>query len=214
MSPLVWGRIAFAIISSVVIVTAGGGSSFINRPVGVLYLLLWCVYWLVQATRQTGEQSVYDKQQRVVYASGVIVVPILIGAVPWEYTHFNGPIPRDGIIAWLGLFIFAFGVILLAIAMNALGRFYTSKLGIQSGHTMITTGPYRVIRHPGYLAEIMSMFGMGLSMSSLLGLALAVMSVILVLIRIRYEEEMLINAFGEDYKTYRRKTKRLIPFIY
>jgi protein-S-isoprenylcysteine O-methyltransferase Ste14 len=214
MNLLVWGRIAFAIISSIVIVIVGGGSSFLSKPVGMLYLLLWGIYWLVQATRQTGEQSIYDKQQRVVYASGVIVVPILIGAVPYEYIHFNGPIQRDGIVAWFGLSIFAFGIILLAIVMKALGRFYTSKLGIQSDHTLITTGPYRVIRHPGYLAEIISMFGMGLSMSSLLGLALAVMSVILVLIRIRYEEEMLLNAFGEDYKTYMRKTMRLIPFIY
>ena len=156
----------------------------------------------------------YDKRQRLVYVSGVVIIPILIVVMPWEYTHFDGPLPRDGLLAWFGLVLFGLGIAILATAMKTLGRLYTSYLGIQSGHHLVTTGPYSLVRHPGYLAEIMSMFGMGLSLSSLVGLILAILSVPLVLVRIGHEEEMLIDAFGNDYPTYMKRTRRLVPFIY
>lgn len=79
---------------------------------------------------------------------------------------------------------------------------------------MVTGGPYRYIRHPGYLGEVMSMFGAGLSLSSIVGLVLGVVSLGLVLVRIRPEEEMLISNFGNEYESYMKRTKRLIPFIY
>jgi protein-S-isoprenylcysteine O-methyltransferase Ste14 len=99
-------------------------------------------------------------------------------------------------------------------AMRVLGRLYTSTLGIQHEHRLVTTGPYKYIRHPGYLGEVMSMFSVGLSLSSIVGLILGVASLVLVLVRIKPEEEMLIEHFGKEYQSYMRKTKRLIPFIY
>ncbi len=113
-----------------------------------------------------------------------------------------------------GLVLFASGIIVLAASMRALGRFYTSYLGIQPEHKLVTTGPYKYIRHRGYLGEVMSMFSIGVSLSSIVGLILGAVSLGLVLVRIRPEEEMLIDNFGNEYESYVRRTKRLIPFIY
>ena len=55
---------------------------------------------------------------------------------------------------------------------------------------------------------------MGLAMSSLAGLALAAIVVPLVLWRIRGEEAMLVAGFGQAYRDYQRRTKRLIPVVY
>ncbi len=214
MKLLTIGRVIFAIVSGALIVVAGGGLNFLYRPIGVTYVALWIAYWLVQASRQRGKPSEYDKKQRVTYASGVVIIPALIIATPWEYAHFSGPIPRDGPSAWFGLLLFGLGIVLLATAMKTLGRFYTSYLEIQPNHDLVTTGLYRFVRHPGYLAEIMSMFGIGLSLSSLVGLAMAIVTVPLVLLRIKYEEKMLIDAFGDKYQAYKRRTRQLIPFIY
>jgi len=208
------GRLLFAFVSSAVIAISGGGFTFVNRPVGAAYLVLWITYWLVQANRQRGEPSEFDKKQRVAYLAGAVYIPVLVVVPSWEYTHLNGPIPRDGPLALVGLVLFASGIIVLASAMRALGRLYTSYLGIQPEHQLVTTGPYKYIRHPGYLGEIMSMFSVGLSLSSIVGLALGVVSLGLVLVRIRYEEEMLIENFGNEYRSYMKKTKRLIPLIY
>lgn len=208
------GRILFALVSSVIIVIVGGGLTFITRPVGSAYLFLWITYWAVQASRQRGQPSEYDRRQRLVYLAGIVYVPTLIIIPPWEYVTFSEPIPRDGPLAWFGLALFTLGIILLAFAMKVLGGLYTSHLGIQPMHHLVTNGPYKFVRHPGYLGEIMSMFGVGISLGSIVGIGLAIISVFLVLKRLRHEEEMLMTELGNEYQNYAKRTKRLIPFIY
>ena len=76
--------------TSVIVALAGGGLTFLLRPVGAVYVVLWIAYWLVQAGRRRGQASSYDRKQRIVYVSGVIVIPVLVVVVPWEYAHFTG----------------------------------------------------------------------------------------------------------------------------
>ncbi len=215
MRSVVIGRVLFVLITSIIIVLAGGGLVFLLRPVGTVYVVLWIAYWLVQAGRQRGQASAYDRKQMVVYVvDGVIVIPALVVAVPWEYTHFTGPIPRDDAVSWAGLTLFALGVVVLAAAMRTLGELYTLYLGIQPRHRLVTTGPYRYVRHPGYLGEVLAMFGTGFALSSITGLVLAFLSLLLVLKRDKPEEEMLTAEFGDEYRKYTGRTKKLIPFIY
>jgi len=216
MTKILIGRLVFIAASSVIVVVAGGGVAFMRRPVGTLYLALWVIWWMVTTLgRQIGAPSAYDKTQRVmVIASGLVSVPLLIVAPPWEYAHFAGPIPRDGPLAWTGLALFAAGITLQAAAMWALRGFYTVRLGMQLGHHLVTSGPYRLVRHPGYLSYILSMTGIGLALSSLVGLGLAILVVPFILWRIQHEEEMLVVEFGEEYRTYMQQTKRLIPLVH
>ena len=79
---------------------------------------------------------------------------------------------------------------------------------------MITDGYYRYIRHPLYLAETLRNFSFVLIFSSIYGALFMAVGTFFILLRIRTEERMLIEAFGEDYKEYQRKTKRIIPYIY
>ena len=191
--------------------------SFIRRPVGAVYVALWIVWWVVTSLgRQTGAPSGYDRTQRViVMAMSLVSVPLLIVGPPWEYAHLAGPIPRDGPLAWIGLALFAAGIAVQAGAMWALYGMYTVRLGMQPGHHLIANGPYRLVRHPGYLSYIVSITGIGLALSSLVGLGLVILVLPFILWRIQHEEEMLVAEFGEEYQTYRRETKwRLIPLVY
>jgi len=79
---------------------------------------------------------------------------------------------------------------------------------------MVTDGYYKHIRHPIYLGEIARMFGWVITLSSLYGLLFMIIGSFFLLIRIEVEEKMLIEAFGEEYREYQRKTKKLIPYIY
>lgn len=209
------GLLIFAGATCVAIVLAGGGAAFLQRPVGLLYLLLWAIWWLVIALgRQRGTPSAYDHSQRVIMTLGIAVLVGLIVALPWEYAHRAGPIPRDGLLAWAGLALFAAGICLQAAAMAALHGLYTSRLGIQPGHRLVTAGPYRWVRHPGYLSNLMCLAGMALALSSLLGLALTLATVPLVMRRLQKEEDMLAAELGEAYRAYQGRTSRLIPGIY
>jgi len=210
------GLLIFTAACCALIAVAGGGTVFVQRPVGVTYLVLWSGWWLVIAVgRRRGAKSADDKSQRTVLALGILALIGLILLPPWEYAHFAGPIPRDGLLAWAGLCLFAAGIALQSAAFRALRGFYTSRLGMQPGHRLVTGGPYRWVRHPGYLSNLVCLTGMGLALSSIAGLALTIFVVPLVVWRIAREEEMLVVEFGEAYQVYRQQTRwRLIPFIY
>jgi len=207
-------RFVLIALCSAIIVLAGG-VSFVLRPVGAIYLTLWIAWLLVVAVgRERGVRSSYDKTQRVFLAlSGITMLLILI-VPPWEYTHLTGRIPRDGPLSWLGLTLFAVGIGIQFAAVRALQGFYTVRLGVQAGHHVITDGPYRFVRHPGYLGHMLCMAGIGLALSSLIALGLTILMLPLLLWRIRHEEAMLSAEFGEEYLSYKRRTKRLVPFIY
>jgi protein-S-isoprenylcysteine O-methyltransferase Ste14 len=89
----------------------------------------------------------------------------------------------------------------------------TSRLQIIENHKLVKDGPYKYVRHPLYLGEILRNFGVAIIFSSGIGVLFILVGTILLLSRINMEEEMLLHAFGEEYKGY-KKTKKLIPCIY
>lgn len=207
------GLLVFTLLCCVLIVVAGGGWAFLQRPLGVAYLGLWFVWWLLIAVgRQRGAPSAYDRSQRVILALGIAALVGFILVPPWEYARFSGPLPRDGPLAWFGLALFAAGITLQAAAFWSLRGLYTSRLGMQHGHRLVTSGPYRLVRHPGYLSNLLCLAGIGLSLSSLAGLGLTLFVVPLIVRRIGHEEQMLATEFGQQYQRYRQQTRwRLIP---
>jgi len=118
------------------------------------------------------------------------------------------------------------GIILLIFggAMRSLPRRALMKAGLKllstpwlqtvEGHKLVTDGFYRHIRHPIYLGEIIRNMSVALILSRLYGFIIMVISIVFLLIRIEIEEEMLVEAFGQEYEEYRKKTRRLIPYIY
>lgn len=90
----------------------------------------------------------------------------------------------------------------------------TGRLQIMESHRLVKDGLYKHIRHPIYLGETLRNFGIVSIFSSVYGISLIVVATIFIAFRIRIEEKMLIDFFGEDYKDYQKKTKRIIPYIY
>jgi protein-S-isoprenylcysteine O-methyltransferase Ste14 len=68
-----------------------------------------------------------------------------------------------------------------------------------------------LVRHPGYLGEILSIFGMSLALGSLVGLAMTVLLIPVLIKRMDNEEDMLSNEFREEYRKYMGRTNR--PFL-
>ncbi len=118
-------------------------------------------------------------------------------------------------IRYIGLALIILGVILRFTIVSSLGKFFTVNVVIAEDHKLKTDGFYRYLRHPSYSASILSFAGYGLSLNNWISLLVVVSAVSTAfLIRIRIEEETLISHFGEEYTAYRKKTKRLIPFIF
>jgi len=115
----------------------------------------------------------------------------------------------------LGLGLFWAGALLRWWAIFTLGHLFTVVVVVQDDHRVITTGPYRFIRHPGYMGLWLMLVGIGFIFDNLLGvLACLLLPPIGMFIRIRVEEQLLENELGNDYLGYEATTKRLIPGVW
>lgn len=114
----------------------------------------------------------------------------------------------------LGLALFVVGLTIALVAVFTLRRSYSSSLVIRESHRLVTHGIYRYVRHPVYLGVLVAIMGAPAYASSLYGALVLSGLVPLFLLRIRMEEGLLIEQFGDEYLAYRRRTKKLIPFLY
>jgi protein-S-isoprenylcysteine O-methyltransferase Ste14 len=126
---------------------------------------------------------------------------------------------RDGRIAsqtvyFLGMLGFISGIALRASASRSLGFMFDHSLVIRDGHSLITQGLYRYIRHPAYLGTLLMVLSSVGLWQTWLQLGTFAIFLYLALLRIRAEEKMLITAFGQIYVDYLRSSWRLIPLVY
>ena len=122
--------------------------------------------------------------------------------------------PDRSILFGIGIFLILAGVAFRWYAVRALGKYFTLQVAIQPGQTVVESGPYRLIRHPSYAGSLISILGLGLVLSNWLSLITVLLFTTLgYSYRIWVEELTLVNALGEPYRDYMKRTKRIIPFI-
>jgi protein-S-isoprenylcysteine O-methyltransferase Ste14 len=117
-------------------------------------------------------------------------------------------------IRWLGVALFAVGGALRIWPVFVLRHRFSGLVAIQSEHTLVTNGIYRVIRHPSYFGLLINSLGWSLAFRSGVGVLLTMLLIPPLLARINAEENLLHSHFGEEYNAYRSHTWRLIPWIY
>jgi protein-S-isoprenylcysteine O-methyltransferase len=104
------------------------------------------------------------------------------------------------------------GVELRRRARRAMGENFLVRLGVREGHTLVAAGPYRRIRHPTYTALLLVAVGTAIALGSPAALLVTVAAWLpIVLVRIRREEGLLVEEFGDAYRDYRSRTWRLFP---
>jgi protein-S-isoprenylcysteine O-methyltransferase Ste14 len=119
------------------------------------------------------------------------------------------------IIAGIGLMLVLIGIIVRWLAIIQLGKSFTVDVAITDDAKLKTNGLYETIRHPSYLGLLLIIFGFSISMNSFYSVfVLSVPVFFAVLYRIRVEEKILTNEFGESYSGYKFRTKKLIPGIF
>jgi len=154
-----------------------------------------------------------DRANRwVIVAFGIL--GLLAGYLP-AYTDRKEFWILDGdIVRWIGVILFAAGGALRIWPVFVLGRRFSGLVAIQPGHTLATSGPYRIIRHPSYLGLLVNALGWALAFRSGVGVLLTALLIPPLLARIRAEERLLRTQFGGEYEVYCTRTSRLIPGLY
>ena len=144
----------------------------------------------------------------------VTILLAVTGGILASY-HAPGAAIENRAVFWVGCGLFGLGLVLRWYSILYLGRFFTVNVAIHSGHEVIDTGPYRLIRHPSYAGALLAFLGLALCLSNWWSLALIMVPILWVFgRRMSVEESALASALGAPYTNYMSRTKRLAPFIY
>jgi protein-S-isoprenylcysteine O-methyltransferase Ste14 len=120
----------------------------------------------------------------------------------------------EAVTPYVGVALLTLGGVLRLAAVFVLGRRFTGLVAIQEGHRLQTGGLYRYIRHPSYAGALLYIVGFVLVFRCWLGLLLVAATFAILLARMNAEEALLESEFGEEYASYRRRTWRLMPWVY
>ncbi len=147
--------------------------------------------------------------------SSALIVAAYALAVVAVSTHFLPSVELDRAAVWVGVAVGVLGFMLRIWAMRVLGEFYTRRLVTTAHQHVVQDGPYRLVRHPGYLGSLL--VWMGAAAASGNAICLGVVATLLAVAysyRIRTEERMLVEALGPNYEEYCRRSWRLVPFVF
>jgi protein-S-isoprenylcysteine O-methyltransferase len=107
------------------------------------------------------------------------------------------------------------GLMIRIQSILTLKQYFTYSVAQAENHKLIETGLYKIIRHPGYLGQLMIFAGISISLSNWLSVLLMMIPITIGYIyRIKVEESFMIEQMGENYLNYQKRTKRIIPMIY
>ena len=120
-------------------------------------------------------------------------------------------VPLPPWLRWSGAAVVFIGIALLAWTLRNLGVNLTDTVVTRQAHTLITKGPYRWVRHPFYDALALFVVGFALLTANWFILATGALVFILLAIRSRTEEALLLARFGETYRAYKESTGRFLP---
>jgi protein-S-isoprenylcysteine O-methyltransferase Ste14 len=152
----------------------------------------WTLFFILGMTLATAAGSVVTAENHVAPLPGN----------PWLW-----------VIAGLVVLWAAFAFRMWAIV--ALGRFFQVTVVVQDGHRVVENGPYRWIRHPGYLGAILGLVGAGIAEGDWASIAIMLVGGFAAFfIRIRVEERVLLAKLGDDYAAFAKRRARLVPGLF
>ncbi|MEN1729018.1 MAG: isoprenylcysteine carboxylmethyltransferase family protein, partial [Pseudomonadota bacterium] len=179
---------------------------------------VWRVVWHGKLAHRANDRQVQSRSGRMASALSIIGLIAFHWLSIYGYAAGHRLADEETALAPF-LLILAISMILIAmlisqVAIRTLGTFF-DRLTIKTDHRLVTEGIYGWIRHPIYTGYILLFLGFCLTLESTVGLILSVVTCALWFgNRIPTEERMLEEQFGEDYRSYCNRSRRLFPFIY
>lgn len=161
-----------------------------------------------------GEEGKLVFRQRIVRIVLELSLYIALFFIPFFDRRGIGVLSEGNFVRWLGVVLSALGFFLVFWSGLALGRQYSADVTIQKEHQLITSGVYRLIRHPRYLGVIALSIGVSCTFRSYIGLAASVFFLAMLIFRIRDEEVAMHKEFGVEWEDYCIHSWRLLPYIY
>jgi protein-S-isoprenylcysteine O-methyltransferase len=163
----------------------------LSRDALQLFGLVWCLGEIIFALSRRADSKRSGGRDRG--SLGVLWIAITIGIIGAVSLRPYAPIPLPGAARLgIGFVLLTGGFALRAAAVLTLRESFTVNVAIREGQKVIDSGPYAYIRHPAYTGLLLNL---------------------LIAYRIAVEERALLDAFGDDYRRYAARKRRLIPWV-
>lgn len=172
-------------------------------------------YWLVSSFFVKKSVKKQSGWERILYILCVLLAFDLLFGNYFNFAFLNRPIlPQNDYWKITGIFLCAAGLIFAIMARIWLGKNWSGRITIKENHELIQSGPYAFTRNPIYSGFLLAFTGCSMSLGLLKGYLGIIFLVVCILIKISKEEAFMQEVFGEKYRVYMKKVKRLIPIIY
>jgi protein-S-isoprenylcysteine O-methyltransferase Ste14 len=192
---------------------------YLPSPLGTLAFTIcfygWAIFELVVNLRfwKSGSQN-RDRFSRYLIIGGMLV-GFTLAVLAASFIHVLDITAYRPQVFYLGLALMVGGLVFRFIAIRQLGAFFVPEVVIQPGQRVFQGGLYRTLRHPSYTGTLVTVIGYGLALTNWLSLlTMLIVFFTIYTVRMNVEEAALLEAFGDEYRTYLHRTKRIIPFVY
>ncbi|TKD69193.1 methyltransferase family protein [Pseudalkalibacillus hwajinpoensis] len=178
----------------------------------VLFTALWVGEFIMKRGKQsTSESSIENRSFLLILFMIISSIAATLSFRELDLFLFN----TSALTNVIGLLLYGGGIGLRYWGIQELGHFFSRNVIVESKVDLVSSGPYRLLRHPLYTGLLLSTIGIPIYIGAWGGVIVAVLLIIpALLFRIRLEERMLYESVGESYREWGKDRYRLVPFIY
>ncbi len=210
-----------ATLPLLVLVISGWGwadlAGFFSHPArfGVIVLAIaGAIAYAFTGSSGTGVGRREDRSSRWIFVP-LILLAIAFAWLPPHLDRRNLWTIDGDAVRYAGFIVTAIGGYIRLATIFELGHRFSIFVARQSDHALKTDGFYGFVRHPSYLGALLTMVGWALVFRSIAGLLITFVMTLLLVVRVRAEEDFLVREFGDEYRQYQQRTRwRVFPFLY
>src|SRR5580700_699499 len=175
----------------------------------------WALFWVVSAAnvkRTLRREPLWSRSAH--FLPMLIAFTLLVARrQPDTDFLFERFVPHSVLLDGFGCLLVILGLCFAVWARVHLGTNWSGRVTVKENHELIRTGPYALVRHPIYTGLLLAILGTALLVGEWRGLLATLLMVVSFWRKLRLEEELMSQTFGERYQRYREHTAALIPFL-
>jgi len=181
------------------------------KAVELVFAVGWAAFWLYWFAAALSMKRGHVPWSRDLRIRAVILVVVILLI---RLGAFRGHgVATDPSRAAVGLVLFAAGLVFAIWARVHIGRNWGTPMTQKEEPELVTSGPYRLVRHPIYSGILLAAIGTAVALSWFWLTAVALAGVYLIY-SATVEERYLSEQFPDSYARYKRSTKMLVPFVF
>jgi protein-S-isoprenylcysteine O-methyltransferase Ste14 len=179
---------------------------------------IWTVFWVLWVLPAVFGKRTIRRQttgSRILQLILLLVAYVLIvnGEVGWNWLNLR-LVPEGRASTAVGYGLLMAGMLFAGWARLFLGGNWSSNVTLKQDHTLVRSGPYRIVRHPIYTGLLVALLGTAIALGELRCFLGVILAAIAWKIKSMSEETLMVQQFGDQYARYREEVKGLVPYLW